>query len=203
VPSCKPSARWVGSGERVPYGAGHTGQPPYSGQAGDPACDPRAITGGAQGSVAGTNGYLEHQSQDTRDGVYAAQSDEGVVVRDRIELSTFRFSGAIDTCLAVAGCRLTGHLAAPIIAGRRPVSLGVCLRWLPVWLPRSGRRRVIRLHICSRVDRVDVEPESPLPPRTTRPSEAPLVPRPDDLFPRPERSPVRHDLDQAVISEAT
>ena len=58
-----------------------------------------------------------------------------VVVRDRIELSTFRFSGAIEVCLGVAGCRLTGNLPAPIVAGRRPVSSGVCLRWLPVWLP--------------------------------------------------------------------
>jgi len=58
-----------------------------------------------------------------------------VVVRERIELSTFRFSGAIELCLRVARRRLTGHLGAPIVSGRRRVSLGVCLRWLPVWLP--------------------------------------------------------------------
>jgi hypothetical protein len=72
-----------------------------------------------------------------------------LVVRDRIELSTFRFSGAIDPCLTVAGCRLTGHLTAPIVPGRRPVSPGVCLRWLPVWLPIFGSRNVVGLHSYS------------------------------------------------------
>ena len=68
-------------------------------------------------------------------GAAGCQPCRSVVVRDRIELSTFRFSGAIESCLGVAGRRLTGNLPAPIVAGRRPVSLGVCLRWLPVWLP--------------------------------------------------------------------
>jgi hypothetical protein len=78
------------------------------------------------------------------------------VVRDRIELSTFRFSGAIEVCLGVARSRLTGNLLAPIVAERRPVSLGVCLRWLPVWLPDPAggfpSGEVIRLHSYSLAD---------------------------------------------------
>ncbi len=31
------------------------------------------------------------------------------------------------------------------------MSPGVYLRWLPFWLPTSGRRKVIGLHICSLV----------------------------------------------------
>ena len=50
------------------------------------------------------------------------------VVRDRIELSTFRYSGAIEPCLTVAGSRLTGYLPAPTVSRRRPVSLGsICV----------------------------------------------------------------------------
>jgi len=79
-----------------------------------------------------------------------------MVVRDRIELSTFRFSDVTEPSLTVAGSRLTGHLPAPTVPGRRPASLGVCLRWLPVWLPdpASGysKRRVIGLHIYSLAD---------------------------------------------------
>jgi hypothetical protein len=30
---------------------------------------------------------------------------------------------------------IEGSAIAPIAAGDRPASLGVCLRWLPVWLP--------------------------------------------------------------------
>ncbi len=47
------------------------------------------------------------------------------------------------------------RLASPCVARGLPTSAPL------VWLPRSGRRRVIRLHICSRVDRVADEPESP------------------------------------------
>ena len=79
-----------------------------------------------------------------------------MVVRDRIELSTFRFSGVTEPSLTVAGSRLTGHLPAPIVAERRPMSLWACLRWLPVWLPDPAggysKRRVIGLHICSSAD---------------------------------------------------
>jgi len=70
--------------------------------------------------------------------VLPSSKRQPVVVRDRIELSTFRFSGAIEVCLGVAGRRLTANLPAPIVAGRRPVSPGVCLRWLPVWLPHNS-----------------------------------------------------------------
>jgi hypothetical protein len=44
-----------------------------------------------------------------------------LVVRGRVELPTFRFSGEI--------------LPSRAVAGRRLASLGVCLRWLPLWLP--------------------------------------------------------------------
>ena len=57
------------------------------------------------------------------------------VVRDRIELSTFRFSGAILPSRAVAGHRLISDLTCTIVAGHRLASLGVCRRWLPLWLP--------------------------------------------------------------------
>jgi hypothetical protein len=57
------------------------------------------------------------------------------VVRDRIELSTFRFSGAILRSRAVAGRRLISHLTCMVVAGCRPVSLSICLRWLLLWLP--------------------------------------------------------------------
>lgn len=67
---------------------------------------------------------------------------------------TFRFSGAIELCLSVAGRRLTGNLPAPIVPARRLVSLGVCLRWLPVWLPRSGGPADGRLGISSLAARV-------------------------------------------------
>jgi hypothetical protein len=51
------------------------------------------------------------------------------------------------------------HLTCIIVAGRRLASLGVCLRWPPLWLPvwlppdslnreaESHQRRVIGLHI--------------------------------------------------------
>jgi hypothetical protein len=67
------------------------------------------------------------------------------VVRGGVEPPTFRFSGAIELYRSVAGRRLTGHLTAPIVPRRRPVSLGVRLRWLSVWLPRCGRRRAQRV----------------------------------------------------------
>jgi hypothetical protein len=35
----------------------------------------------------------------------------------------------------VAECGPTCRLAAPTVAGRGLLSLGVCHRWLPVWLP--------------------------------------------------------------------
>jgi len=57
------------------------------------------------------------------------------VVRDRIELSTFRFSGAFLPSRGVACGRPISHLTCPIVAGRRLASLGVCRRWLPLWLP--------------------------------------------------------------------
>jgi hypothetical protein len=57
------------------------------------------------------------------------------VVRDRIELSTFRFSGASDPSPGVAGRGSICRLAASIVAWGRSVSLTVWLRWLPVWLP--------------------------------------------------------------------
>jgi hypothetical protein len=44
-----------------------------------------------------------------------------MVVRDRIELSTFRFSGATGPSQTVAGRRPMGHLPALIVARRRPV----------------------------------------------------------------------------------
>jgi hypothetical protein len=53
------------------------------------------------------------------------------MVRDSIELSTFRFSGATEPSRTVAGRHLISNLPALIVARRRPVSLGVCLRWLP------------------------------------------------------------------------
>lgn len=42
---------------------------------------------------------------------------------------------ATDTCLDVAGSVLKGQIAASIVAGRVPKSLGFCLRWLRRWLP--------------------------------------------------------------------
>jgi len=75
-----------------------------------------------------------------------------VVVRDRIELSTFRFSGANLPSRTVADRRLISHLPAPIVAGRRLASPSACPRWLPVWLPRSDRRRVVGLYIYSLAD---------------------------------------------------
>jgi uncharacterized protein YfaT (DUF1175 family) len=39
------------------------------------------------------------------------------------------------------------HPPAMIVAGYRSLSLCVCLRWLPVWLPESGNPVVIGLHI--------------------------------------------------------
>ena len=82
------------------------------------------------------------------------------VVRDRIELSTFRFSVAISPSRDIAGRRLISHLTCMIVAGRRPVSLGVCLCWLPFGSPfgsrirqaEGHRRRVIGLHIYSPAD---------------------------------------------------
>lgn len=53
--------------------------------------------------------------------------------------ANFPFSGAIELCLRVAGRRLTGNLAAPIVSRRRSESLDVCLHWLSGWLPRPGR----------------------------------------------------------------
>src|SRR5215813_7898316 len=93
-----------------------------------------------------------------------------LVVRGRVELPTFRFSGEIWPSRAAAGRRLISHLTCTIVAGRRQASLGVCLRWLPLWLPlwlpvwlpfdslnreaESHRRRVIGLHLSSPADSV-------------------------------------------------
>ncbi len=57
------------------------------------------------------------------------------VVRDGIEPSTFRFSGAYAPSLHVAGCGPIGDLAAENMARCRLVWPGVCGRWLPFWLP--------------------------------------------------------------------
>jgi len=58
------------------------------------------------------------------------------------------------------------HLTCIIVAGRRLASLGVCLRWPPLWLPvwlppdslnreaESHQRRVIGLHIYIPADSV-------------------------------------------------
>jgi hypothetical protein len=58
-----------------------------------------------------------------------------LVVRGKVELLTFRFSGEILPSRAVAGRRPISHLTCTIVAGRRLASLGVCLRWHPLWLP--------------------------------------------------------------------
>ena len=73
------------------------------------------------------------------------------VVRDRIELSTFRFSGAIQRSRVVASRGLVCHLAASTVAHGRLASLTACLRWLPFWLPASGDPAVTGLHISSLV----------------------------------------------------
>jgi hypothetical protein len=57
------------------------------------ACDPRAITCGylrSERDYAGTHG---RQPQESMAGISAGQRSENVVVRGRIELPTFRFSG--------------------------------------------------------------------------------------------------------------
>jgi len=46
------------------------------------------------------------------------------------------------------------HLAASIVAWGRLASLGVCLRWLPVWLPGPGSNAIVELPICSLADSV-------------------------------------------------
>ena len=81
--------------------------------------------------------------------------------------ATPRFSGAICQSRTVASCCLICRLAATIVAGGRPVSLGVCLRWLPVWFPGSGRRRVTRIHIYSLVGRAADAGEFTRSPKTT------------------------------------
>ena len=86
------------------------------------------------------------------------------MVRGRVELPTFRFSGAFLPSRGVAGGRLISHLTCTIVAGRRPASLGVCRRWLllwlPVWLPElaggestaESPKRSSRLQKCSPAD---------------------------------------------------
>ena len=52
------------------------------------------------------------------------------------------------------------HLAASIVAWGRLASPGVCLRWLPVWLPGPGSNAVAGLPICSLADSVANVPEA-------------------------------------------
>src|ERR1022692_278325 len=64
------------------------------------------------------------------------------VVRGRIELPTFRFSGGSGRSLPGAGCGQAGHLAAMTVAGRCWASPGYCGRWLPGWLPNRAAPRL-------------------------------------------------------------
>jgi len=57
--------------------------------------------------------------------------------RAGVEPATYCLGGTSATSPDVAGCRLMCCLAAPIIAGRGLASPGICLCWLPVWLPRD------------------------------------------------------------------
>ncbi len=51
---------------------------------------------------------------------------------------TIRLQGTVMRSRNVGGHGCTGHLAASTVACGRPVSLTVCPRWLPVWLPAPG-----------------------------------------------------------------
>jgi hypothetical protein len=66
---------------------------------------------------------------------------------DWFEPTTPRFSDAILLLLDVAMCRPLSQLAAPTVARCRLVSLRVCLRWLPVWLPPRPPPGGCRLHV--------------------------------------------------------
>ena len=59
------------------------------------------------------------------------------------------FSGAILPSRIAAARSLMRHLAASIVARRRPMSLHARLCWLPVWLTGSGGPAVIGLHVYS------------------------------------------------------
>ena len=69
-----------------------------------------------------------------------------MVVRGRVELPTFRFSGEFWLSRDVAGRRPISHLTCMIVVGRRLTSLGVCLRWLPLWLSVCSPNRQAESH---------------------------------------------------------
>jgi hypothetical protein len=88
-----------------------------------------------------------------------------VVVRGRVELPTFRFSGAILQSRNVADRGPTCHLAASTVAHRRLASVTACLRWLPIWLPAIGDPAVIGyIYLALQLGRRTVGPARQLSP---------------------------------------
>ena len=65
--------------------------------------------------------------------------------RAGFEPATYCLGGISAPSPDVPGCRLTCCLAATIIAKRGLVSPGVCLYWLPVWLPRTSAVAHVRI----------------------------------------------------------
>ena len=58
-----------------------------------PSCDPRATSSSYRRSRTGHHGQPQDRTPRVSGYIPAAQAHIGLVVRDRIELSTFRFSG--------------------------------------------------------------------------------------------------------------
>jgi len=80
------------------------------------------------------------------------------VVRDRIELSTFRFSGAIRPSWTVAGRRLISRLPALIVAGRRPASVTACLGSPFGSLQSAFRPSLGYIHLALQIGREESDP---------------------------------------------
>jgi hypothetical protein len=78
-----------------------------------------------------------------------------VVVRDRIELSTFRFSGEPERYLDVACYGLTRPSAGITVALGRSTSHDGWQRWLPEWLPEPTSPGVAWLCKCSLAATID------------------------------------------------
>ena len=66
-----------------------------------------------------------------------------------IEPLTCRLQGAFEPSRDVADRGLMRHLAGLIVGWVRLTSPGICLRWLPIWLPDPGAPSFVRLQICS------------------------------------------------------
>jgi hypothetical protein len=114
------------------------------------ACDSERPTTVTHGQSWSLDGDRHESAQSAFTLVSALEISPKLVVRGRVELPTFRFSGEIWPSRAVAGRRLISHLTCTTVVGRRLASLGVCLRWpplwLPVWLPSDSLNREAESH---------------------------------------------------------